>query len=159
MVKSKGVVLANVSWRINKLGFVASGDLGKCVRHPEGMRRRLLCRDGILAEENHALADYELTTAFHRSRILIHYQFKDEAWRQTASVGNTQILEREEPDLQSREQFLAYLRTIDRQMQNEMGGRNRRGGGDTYDRSKAEEMIRLQRYRKKWPPRNIATYQ
>ena len=51
-------------------------------------------------------------------------------------MGNTKRLESEETDLKFRGDCLVYLRTIDRQMQNEMGGQNRRGGAESYDHTR-----------------------
>ena len=47
-------------------------------------------------------------------------------------MGNTKRIESDGRDLEFRDGLLVYLRTIDRRMRNEMGGKNRRGGADTY---------------------------
>ena len=57
-------------------------------------------------------------------------------------MGNTQRLQSEEPDMEFREDPLLYLRNIDRQMENEIGGQTRWGEAETNDRSRKQ---------KKWP--------
>ena len=53
------------------------------------------------------------------------YEYRDEILRLTTSMVYTRMFMRDEADLESREDFLAYLREIDRCMGNEGGNDGR----------------------------------
>ena len=79
---------------------------------------------------------YELMTAFRGSRILRTRPVKDGISRHTKSMENAKMIDCAEPDLKYRVDHQVYLRTIDRNMQNECGGETRWGDSDTYDHTR-----------------------
>ena len=58
--------------------------------------------------------------------------------RKAKSTVSAKRLRSGEPDLEFREDWLVYFRTIDRQLGNEMGGETRWGDEDTYDRTRKQ---------------------
>ena len=78
-----GIAFPNVGSRIPKLDGAASTELGKGVRHPEGLCAWLLGKNEILVAENQRLSDYELMAAIRRSQIVSIYQVKDGISRKT----------------------------------------------------------------------------
>ena len=56
--------------------------------------------------------------------------------RQTTSTECTKRLKSEEHDMDVRDEFLVYMRDINRHMQHEMGDINRLGNAETYDRTR-----------------------
>ena len=54
-------------------------------------------------------------------------------------MESTQKIQSGAPDLEFREDSIAYMSNINRQMQNEIGEQTRRGGADTYDRTRKQK--------------------
>ena len=124
-------ILENVRMQIIELEKGAPEELGNGVRNP-GRLCGWLSGKTIFGWGKRGLSDYELTKSFRRSRILRTYPFKGEIWRRATSVGNTKRLGIGEPYRDVREEPQVYLRTIDRQLQNELIEQSRWGDADTY---------------------------
>ena len=125
MGQGKGVVFGNVGSQIHSSDVVAPSELGKGVRNPERLRGRLLRKNEIL------IRGYQ------------NYQFKDEIPHpQTKSMEHTKRLERGEPYLKFREDFLACLRAIDR---NRKMKRANKIDGATQRSTNALENRRMER--------------
>ena len=73
-------------------------------------------------ESGQCLTDSELMKALRARNILGTYQFKESITRQTTTVDFAAQSGRGVEDLEFRGNFLSCLRTIGRQLQNELNG-------------------------------------
>ena len=113
-------------------------------------------KNEILVEENRGLSDYELTISLRGSKILQTYQFRDEISRQTKSVGNIKMIGSDEPDLESREDFLVYMRDSHMKLGNGLRDQTRWGAQRHTATLENGRMVKVATKRAKWRPLDIS---
>ena len=82
----EGEGISDIRTQINNADSIAPLEIGRCYRHPEGLRGRLLKKHDVSVDANRGLKDIELVKVFRGSNIVKRYRFKDGAIRQTATV-------------------------------------------------------------------------
>ena len=133
MRNQKGGNFPGVRKKIGDLDQVSALELGKGYQTPESLRVRLLGKSDVLQEDGQCLSDIELVKAFRASNVVKTYRFKGKIRRRTATIESPAHLERGLEGQKRHGNSPAYMRTIDRQLQNELSGDNSRCGvADTY---------------------------
>ena len=122
-----GAILNGIRKKISDLGRAAAGELGKGYRTPEGLWEWLLERNDVIMDDEQGLKDGELIKALRAGNVMNHYQFKGEIISQTMTMELTGRLERDGVGLEFREHLPAYMRTIDRKLENDFNESTRWG--------------------------------
>ena len=131
------LTLTGVREQIGDLDREAPIELCKGYRTPGCLWEWLLGKGDVLVDDGKGLTDGDLIKAFRASNILGTYQFENEIIRRTMTMYIAERMGCEEQDVESRENFPAYLRPIGRKLQNEFNENNTRwGNADTYDHTR-----------------------
>ena len=131
-----GALLTDIRNKIREMGKETPTELDKGGRTHEGLSGCSLGKTVLLLDDEQGLTDGEPIKACVTCSIPNAYQFKGEIIRQTMTMELAGRLARDEQDMEFRGGFSAYLRTIDRKLQNGLGESVRWGDADTYDHTR-----------------------
>ena len=135
ILRNRGAILTDIRNRIRDLDREAPAELCKVYRTPECLREWSLEMNDVLIEDGQFLTDIVLIKAVRSINIANTYQFRGGIIRQSMTMVAAGRFERREEGLECRDgdDLSSYLRTIDRQLQNEFNESSRFRGADTYD--------------------------
>ena len=120
---AKGDVGARLMGQLRRPDYTVRKELNKGVRTPEGLWGWLLGKSGDLKEGELVLADCEFMKLFRESEITRNYRHRYTAQQYTLNMECVENAHNGTADEKPRDEFLLYLRNIDRVLHIELSCR------------------------------------